>query len=307
VLARISLALCLTISVPTLLQAQVNARQYQQHQQRQNQNPYQNQQQQQQGAMQTVEVQGRIQGVAKGGIVVATNDGQAVRVAVFPATKIRVTGTTTANLLRAGVVVEFVADIDDNGVIKTTVDGLTLTSLTRDKQMGAFPAEKAKGDDVVDGFGDNAKKEAENPGDAGGKRGKRPPRATGKATAKAAAAKAAGTYRIVGKLNVGRNGAMAVLVGRTQLPFQLADGAKIDVDMADFSLVTRGNEVSIKGYPIPGKQGMMQAAEIEVKLPESQAAGGDVEPPARSNAKKPAGHVKKGQDEPLPEPASEPQ
>jgi hypothetical protein len=306
VLARISLALCLTISVPTLLQAQVNARQYQQHQQRQNQNPYQNQQQQQ-GGMQTVEIQGRIQGVAKGGIVVATNDGQAVRVAVFPATKIRVTGTTTANILRAGAVVEFVADIDDNGAIKTAVDGLTLTSLTRDKQMGAFPAEKAKGDDVVDGFGDNAKKEAENPGDGGGKRGKRPPRSAGKAAAKAPAAKAAGTYRIVGKLNVGRNGAMAVLVGRTQLPFQLADGAKIDVDMADFSLVTRGNEVSIKGYPIQGKQGMMQAAEIDVRLPESQAAGGDSEPAARSKAKKPAGGAKKGQDESLPEPGSEPQ
>jgi hypothetical protein len=259
--------------------------------------PRQQQQMQQQAAMQQpVEIQGKLQGVARNGIMVATNNNQVWRVGILQMTKVRLTGTTTANLLRAGLIVELVAELDDNGAIQGKVDSLTVTSLTQDKKIGMVPAADAKGAGVTDGFGDNATN------DAAAKRAKHSTHATGKKAAPRS--QVAGTYRIIGKLNVGRNGAMTVVAGPNQLPFELSDQAKIGIDVADLSLASRGNDVSVKGYLIQGKQGMMQAAEIQVKLPEPQVAA-DPEPSARPKSKNSAGRAKKGQDEPLPESGGE--
>ena len=287
---RLLLAVGLVIGLPTLLQAQVN-------------NRSQLQRQQQQAAMQQpVDMQGRIQNAAKGIVMVTTNNNQLWRVGLVPLTKIHVTGKATADSLRTGLIVEFVAEIDDSGAIQGKVDALTITSLTREKQLGLFPPGDAKADDVVDGFGPNAKKDQDS-GDTGVKHGKRPARATGKATPRT---QPAGKYRIVGQLTVARGGALSVQTrrGAPLLTFELADQAKIDIDMADFTLVGRGNEVSVKGYVVPGRSGMMQAAEIRVRLPEPQA-GENPEPAVRPEAKKSAKRPKKDKDESLPEPSGD--
>jgi len=272
---RLLLAVGLVIGLPALLQAQYSRTQLQRQQQ------------------QRVEIQGRIQGIAKGTLVVVANNNQTLRVALLPVTKIHVTGKTTTGALRAGLIVQFVAETNDHGAIQGKVDALTITSLTQDKQMGRVPSSHAKADDVVDGFGPNAKKDQDS-GYAGGKRAKRPPKT-------APRTQPAGSYRIIGRLIVGRGGALSVQVGRSTLPFELADQAKIDVDMADFSFVGRGNEVSVKGFVVAARPGMIQATEIKVKLPELQADE-NPEPADRHETKKPAKHPKKAKDKEEPEP-----
>jgi hypothetical protein len=291
--SRLLLAVGLMIGLPTLLQAQYgNNRSQLQRQQ---------QQQQQRGAMQPVAIQGRIQGVAKGGIVVAANNNQAWRVSVLPVTKMNVTGATTADALRPGLVVEFVAQIDDRGAIQGKIDALTVTSITKDKQIGIVSSGDAKADSGDGGFAANAKKDS---GETGGKRAKRPPRTAGKTASRT---QPAGSYRVVGKLLVGRGGALSVVAGRT-LSFELADQAKIDVNTTDansfVTLVNRGTEVSVTGYAVQGRPGVMQAAEVQVKLPEPQAAD-KADPPVRPEPKRSSKRAKKGEDEPPPEPVGD--
>ena len=274
-LVAVGFVLCL----PALLQAQFN--------------PYR-QPGRQQAAMQPMELSGTIQGVVKGTIVV-TGNGQTWRVAIVPptkmqaGTKVQVTGTATADSLRSGLIVEFTAEIDSRGAIKEKVDTLTITSLSKDKQMGLFPA------DAGSGLGGNVIDDSP-----------KPAKRTGHAAGKAAPhAQTAGSYRVVGQLVVGRGGTLSVKPGRSVLPFELAEQPKVNVEMADLSLARPGHEISVKGFVSPRQPGMIQAAEVTVKLPEPQAAE-KKEPAAKSEAEKPAKRSKKDDGGGLPEPDANP-
>jgi hypothetical protein len=274
--------------VPTLLQAQYGR------------NP---RQQQQQAAMQQpVELQGVLQGMSKGNLVVAANN-QRWQVALAPITKVHITGATTGDALRSGTIVEFTAEINDHGAIREKVDALTITSLSQEKQIGLFPSGGAKEDGVVDGFGADAEKDKAK---AKGK-GKDSVKTTGKSgkrTKPNPRVLPAGSYRIVGRLSVTRNGAFSVQADRTNLAFELADQAKIDVDTADASFVRPGYEVTIHGFQVPNRPGVLRATEVRVKLPEPKVAD-QPEPaprhPAKKAAKSPAKGKKKADDEPPPE------
>lgn len=280
--SRLLSFVCLVIGLPTLVQAQ-NFNQPQNPQLRR-----QMQQQQQQAALQPVEFHGTIQGLAKNAIKVAA-ENRLLTVTILPLTKVHVTGTATPAALRHGIIVDFVAQIDGHGAIQGKIDALTITSLSQERQLGIYPAGESKQDNVVDGFAGKSEKDS---GEAG-KRGKRSSH-TAKKTA--SRTQPAGSYRVIGQLMAGRNGVMSVRAGRGTLAFELSSQAKIDVDMADFSAVSRGNEVSIKGVVVPGQPPTIRASEVRIKLPEPQG-GAKPEMPALPETKKPA---KKGED--LPEP-----
>ncbi len=293
-LFRLFLAAVLVAGLPTLLSAQGNNAAMQRALLKRQQQ--QAAQQQQQGAMpqggaQQAEILGTVQGVAKNGIVVVDGNKQMWRVAIMPITKVHVTGTTTAASLRSGLIVEFTAEIDNRGAVQKKVEALTVTSLSKEKQVGVFPAAAADGD--AGGFGANAGEDA-----AGkpAKHGGHTPGKTGKTVSKT---QPAGSYRVVGKLIVGR-GAMSVQTGRGMLPFELEDNAAIDVNVSDLSLVRIGTEVTVKAAVSPARPGMAQALEVQVKLPEPQA-GPSKDRPAKSGMKKSGKRDKMGEDEKLPE------
>jgi hypothetical protein len=259
-----------------------------------------------------VEIRGTIQGVARGMIVVVDSNNQTWRIAILPATKVLVTGTATAASLRPGLVLELTAEIDNRGVIQGKVGQLTVTSITPQKQPGIFPAETAKGGDDKGDFG---APKGDDSSAAGGKADKRAPRAHGKA---AAGATVAGTYRVVGRLVVGRGGALAIQTGRGALAFELGEEPAIKVEMADLSAVKQGNEVSVMGMAMPNRPGLAQAHQVKVTLPEpagvkkepaggkKEAAGDGKEPGAKPKEKRPPKGPKKGDDAGgLPEPAPE--
>jgi hypothetical protein len=279
----VCLAVGLLLCLPALLQAQFN--------------PY-GQRGRQQPNLQPTEITGTLQGMASGGIVVANSTSNQVwRVAIAPATKVQVTGTTTAEALRSGVIVELTAEIDSHGAIQGKIDTLTITTVTREKPVGIYPADAG-------GFGDKPADDATKP--------EKPAKRTGRTAAKGGSRgqQAAGTYRIVGKLAVGRGGALAVQAGRGMLQFELAEQAKINVDTTDIRFATRGSEVTVSGMAMPNRPGVAQALDVKVKLPETQAAEKPDKPERKeaadkAEAKKAAKRAKKDKDEGLPEPPAD--
>jgi hypothetical protein len=285
---RFLCAVCFVIGLPTLLQAQNYAQQ---------QSPLlrrQMQQQQQQASLQPVEFQGTIQGVAKNAIKVAA-ENRLLTVTILPITKVHVTGTTTVAALRHGTIVDFVAQIDSHGAIQGKVDALTVTSISQERQLGIYPAGEAKQDNVVDGFAGKSDKDS-------GESGKHVKRSSHTAKKPAPRTQSAGSYRVIGQLMAGRNGVMSVRAGRGTLAFELSGQAKIDVDMADFSAVSRGNEVSVKGAVVPGQPPTIRASEVHIKLPEPQG-GAKPEAAAQPEAKKSS---KDGKGEDLSGPSLDP-
>jgi hypothetical protein len=291
---RIVVAALMVIGLPVLVQAQVNGR-----------DPYgRNPYGRQQIPAQPVEIHGTIQGVARGGIMVLDSNTQTTwRIAILPATKVQVTGTATADSLRTGLVLEFTAEIDAKGTIREKVGELTITSLTPQKQIGLFPSGEVAAGDDQGGLGGANGDAPKGKGGKAAKPDKRTPRTRGKT-----GAIAAGNYRIVGHLLVGRGGALSIQPGRGTLPFQLADDATINVEMADFSAVKQGNEVSVKGIMAPNRPGVAQAQLVKVTLPEP-AGGVKKKPAAKPEDKHPPQGPKKGPDKEknpgLPEPPPE--
>jgi hypothetical protein len=293
--SRFFLAVALVVILPAALQAQYGNRQRQQ-------------QQQQFMQQQQVELQGRIRGVAKGNsLVVFGNDGVNWQVDRAPITKVRVSGTVNSSYLHAGLIVELTADVDSHGAIHDKVDTLTITSLSQEKQMGLFPSGDAKGDGVVDGFGADAEKDKDKPKgkskDSAKTSGK-----SAKRTKTNPRLLAAGSYRIVGRLNVARNG-FSVQADRHTLAFELAEQAKIEVDTSDVAsfvtFVRPGNDVTVRGFQVPNRPAVLRAMEVRVKLPEPQPTD-QPQSGARRELKKPAKAPKKkgkdkGEDEPPPE------
>ena len=253
--------------------------------------------------VQSVEGSGTIQSMDKRGNMIITNaNNQRIGVTVVSptkisvGTKIQVTGSAKASDLRSGLTVELNAEIDNRGRIQGKIDSLTVTTVTRERPLGIFPES--------DGFAGNGLNDT----DKSSKRSSR---------SKSSRAQIVGRCRIVGHLVVARDGAMSVQAGRGTLPFELGEQPKININMADFSLVRLGMEVSVKGIASTRQPNMVQATEVTVKLPDLPDAAqpekadkpektSKKQPSAKSAAKKSEKASKKDKDEGLPEPAEEP-
>jgi len=154
-LFRMCIAVGLAVGLPAFSWSQQNEA-MQREWMRQQQKAARQQGMMQQGfqqAGQQTEITGKIQSVAKGGLVVLDGANQTWRIAVLPATTVHVTGKTTAASLRSGAIVEFTAELDDKGAIRDKVASLTVTSLSEEKRMGIFPAGAAAGGGAFEGFG----------------------------------------------------------------------------------------------------------------------------------------------------------
>jgi hypothetical protein len=247
-------------------------------------------QQQQQPAMaaQLADIQGVLEGVTRGGIMVAASDSKLSRVVIPPTAKVTVTGTATVDYLQTGMLVEFQGEIDDQGKLAKEVDALKL--VTVDKPTGFFPPESG-GDQgglfggAEAGGGDKSVKHAKKPAAKG------PP--------------AAGSYRIVGKLLVGR-GKFSVHVGRSTLPLELSDQTAVTVESSDYMTAHKGDKVTVKGMAMPSKMGpIVQATEVKIELSEPLVGAKKKGSGYKADAKRPAKRPKKDAEEGLPEPAAE--
>ncbi len=217
--------------------------------------------QQQQQNNQSAQIQGTLQSVARGGIVVLDDKGQTWRIAIGTATKVHVLGTTTPDKLRSNLIVEFTGTFN-NGVLQDKLDSLTVTSLTNDKPMGVYPADEGGSD--ANNSGNTAKR-----------------RVSGKAAT-------SGRFHIVGKLIV-RGNTLSVQTGRSTLTLALSDKATVKIDSADLSIARQGNDVTVRAAVSQNRPGVAQAYEVTVKLPDAAAKPDDKdEPAAKPKDKRPS-------------------
>ena len=227
----------------------------------------QQQQQQRKQAMtgQPTTLEGTLVGAMRGTLQIIDDKRQTWRVGILPATKVHVTGSANADALRNGMVVEFQAEVDQQGAIVDKVGELSIVSLSDDKRPGLYPS----GGGATDPRVATAKKPAVAKPARTAKHGVPTP----------------GSYRIVGQLNFNRN-KMTVHADRYHLPLELSDSPNIAIDSSDYTLASRGDKISVQGMLVPNRIGQMYATEVKIEL--GGALGNHKKNPA--NANNPAAH-----------------
>ncbi len=256
-------------------------------------------------AQQPTDIEGAVEGLMGGRIImVLDKNNQSWQLAIPMAAKVQVTGGATADYLRKGMIVEFKAEIDDQRAIKEKVEELKVVTLSPGTKMGLFPPESKAGEDQG-GFAAGT-----DAAGTGGKPAKRTAATAGKGAAKAGGI-AAGTYRVVGRLIVGRGGKFSAITPRGKFPFELSDKVAIGVEFSDYTVAAKGDKISAKVIKIPPRSGSAQpqavtsamATEVKIELAEPLVGAKKKGSAAKSEAKHPAKHPKK--EEGLPEPAAE--
>jgi hypothetical protein len=246
------------------------------------------------------DIDGVIESIMRDRIMVLDKNNQSWQIAIPMAAKVQVTGGATAEYLQKGMIVEFKAEIDDQRAIKEKVDELKVVTLSSGTKMGLFPPDSKAGEDQG-GFAAAT--------DAAGTGGKKTAKHTTATAGKSVAKTVAGTYRIVGRLIVGRGGKFTAVTPRGKFPFELSDKVAIGVDFADYTVAAKGDKISGKVIKIPSRAGSPQAltvamaTELKIELAEPLVGAKKKGTAAKSEAKHPAKHTKK--DEGLPEPATE--
>jgi hypothetical protein len=273
------------VSVQAQYAPKLNQQQLQQMQQRK--------QLQQIQQYQMMEIQGVLENMARGRLVVIDDKNQTWQIAVPTTAQLHILGTANADCLRNGMLIEFTAEIDDHGALKEKIGELTVISPSPDKQMGLFPADAAdekKEDPAVEPNDNRAKKSVKSAKHPGGK------------TAGAGAVPA-GSYRIVGRLVAGRNGKLSIHVGRGTMPLELTEQPTVNLDISDFSGVSKGDKIKVKGVMMTARPGMAQATEVTIELSQPLTGTTRKMPAAKSDAKHPSKRSEK--ETGLPEPAAD--
>ena len=191
-----------------------------------------------------VEADGTVEGVVAPGVLkILTSTNQTWFFKLSRETEIHVTGTAEVDYLRPGLFIEFTADLDRRGRSPNKLSELAIFTPTMQKFPGIFPA---------GGFGGPDAAPAQ-PAPAA----KRDPNATT-------------PYKVLGRITSLKNKALTVNAGRGVVRVELADEVKIAVDVADLSVVQKGDKIKADGTS--ARQGFAQARTISIELSAPLAA-----------------------------------
>ncbi len=240
--------------------------------------------------MQDIKSGGTLVSVGPNQIQISTNTNQMIYVMFGPSTQLSVKGTAEQEYLKAGVVVEFEADVDKAHAVKDKITDLTIITPTTDRPLGLSAAE---------GAGENAKPLAPDPGDAPAKgRKKKDADSQGgdSKSSKSGVLKPPGRFTVRGTIKMCKDGKISVSAGRSgpTIKAELASDAKIYVDMADLHAAQRDDRVTVKGKTSQARPNFILAESIQVDLanplsgPKKKATR-----PAKASAA-PAAKAKKG-------------
>jgi hypothetical protein len=157
------------------------------------------------------------------------------------ATEGHLTGSDTADFIKAGVAVEFTAEVDKEYTVKENVTMLTVVTLTDKRRAGLFPegsegASPAAQDKSGSAAGGNGIANPA-PADKDGKKAEKP---TG-----AGAVEWPGTCAVRGTVQRCEAGKFTVETGKGTVKADLADDAQIAVDMADISHAKKGDAITM--------------------------------------------------------------
>ena len=214
---------------------------------------------------QPVTQDGTVEKIVPGGVVMTTKDGPAINVVVGPATKLHLTGSATADFIKAGVAVEFTAELDMKYTAKEKVTSLTAITLTAERRAGLFPQGAAGAGPAAQnnfGFpagGDGVADPA--PAEKGAKKAEKPKAAD--------AVKLPGTFVVRGTVRSYKDGELTVKTGKGTVKAALADDVQIAVNLAEISHAKKGDAIAVRGrgprQGQQGQQGTIQADSVTIQ------------------------------------------
>ena len=209
---------------------------------------------------------GTIQQIVPGGFVMSTRNSPAINVMVTPTTQVRLTGSATSDFIKPGLAVEFTAEVDKKHTVTEKVTSLTVVTLTAQRLAGLFPG----GMDAVSPAGSN------NVNPVAGQKAER--------HKAAAPIQLPATVVVRGQVKSFKAGRLVVNTGKGIVKADLADDARIAVDIADISQARKGDTVTVRGRA--DQRGTVEADSVTVKAAAPLGGGGKKKPP--KVVKKPA-------------------
>jgi hypothetical protein len=189
--------------------------------------------------MEPFEGAGTIEALAAGKIQILTSSNEQWIIGLLPTTKLQVVGKADVQFLRAGMFVQFKAEIDKHNAAVNPIDELTITSLSKEKLPGVFP------------LGENQHEKSD-----------------GKT-------QSVGLFNVVGRINNMQGNKLQINIGNGTVFCDISDNAKIHVDLADISMVRKGDKISAKGMKMRGVPGQAQAMQVKIELAETLSGMGE--------------------------------
>lgn len=192
------------------------------------------------GERENVRTKGTIKGVRPGLLAVVSDEGDQILVKVEARPQdISFVAKAKPEWLQPGMLVRFKNTFDRKGKPLGAVQQLEVISVRNDTKLGLIPESKFSG--AAKGLFSNAEPE----------------------TKKQAPAKTA-AFTVAGKLRTIKGGKMVVMAGRTAVQSNLADDAKISVDLADYSLASQGDKVQINGWRYASQKNRVVARQLSI-------------------------------------------
>ena len=180
---------------------------------------------------------GTVEGVRRGQIKLKSTTDQLWIVNVGKATEVTVKGEADPEVLAARMWVRATMALDRKGRAKQPIAAMTIISRREDTVIGAFPVQTAGGFDAP----------APDP-------------------AAASDPNATTDYDVVGMLTAAKKGKYTVKTRAgnqvVDIEFELAEDAKVDVNVDDYSLAKTGDEISVSGTILRQAQGQVKPGEI---------------------------------------------
>lgn len=214
--------------------------------------------------------EGKLIGVARGMIKVQTEDGGQWLVALGRDTEaISVVGSADPSWLRPGMLVRFSGHFNRKGEAVAPIKEVSVVTMREGMRFGITPANAPSRFGGTGGglFADEEEEKA------------RAAKPTRPKKAKPEDIK----YVVVGKIAKIRKGEYSIAAGRL-IKFELDEKPRIDIDVADLSLVPQGASIKLDAWYYPNQPGRAMASKITVAL-EKTLAGETI---TRRGAFKPA-------------------
>ena len=193
--------------------------------------------------------EGTVHGVMPGQIQMMTATNQPWIVFLDPMSKVHVRGTAEPDFLKRGMFIRFSAQLDKRGKSQSPIAELTVFTPSAETPVGIWPAGAAP---VMGAEGANQFGATFGPGVNAGPG--------------AAKAPATSFYTVGGQITGERKGKLTVNAGRGIVQIELTESPVINVDFADYTVVRKGDKISVRGRMFRGRQGFAQAQELTIEV-----------------------------------------
>lgn len=170
---------------------------------------------------------GTVKGFSRGLLYVMTKEGDQYRVKLPTNSRyISYVGSATQDFLTRGMPVKFTATFNAKGKVVAPVRNITIFTPTKEDKIGVYPDSGLSGN-VKDLFADvdTSQKQPE-----------------GK------------PFIVAGAITSARSGKLQVRAGRATVQVELADNARVSVDVSHLNFMQPGDNVSIEGWYNPAQK-----------------------------------------------------